>query len=49
MKVMMKKNMYVQPSVKTTEMVMVQTLCASGGTGKTLNNLNPNATTEVQL
>ncbi|MBO4250334.1 MAG: hypothetical protein J5884_03660 [Paludibacteraceae bacterium] len=45
----MTKNMYIQPSVKITEMVMVQTLCASGGGGTPLNNLNPNATTDLQL
>ena len=49
----MKKYIYVQPSVKVTEMVMIQTLCASGG-GNTPNPGVPlstftNATTDIQL
>lgn len=27
----MKKNSYIQPSVKAVEIMMVQTLCVSGG------------------
>ena len=51
----MTKNMYIQPSVKVTEMVMIQTLCASGGGGSTpepgipLSTFTPNATTDIQL
>ncbi len=49
----MTKNVYIQPSVKVTEMVMIQTLCASGG-GNTQNPGVPlstftNATTDIQL
>ena len=49
----MTKNMYIQPSVNITEMVMIQTLCASGG-GNTPNPGVPlstftNATTDIQL
>jgi len=42
----MKKYIYVQPSVKVTELVMVQTLCASGDGGW---KPDPNATTDEQL
>ena len=51
----MTKNMYIQPSVKVTEMEMIQTLCASGGGGSTpdpgvpLSTFNPGATTDIQL
>lgn len=47
----MKKNMYIQPSVSVTEMLMVQTLCASGDApgSKTLSPITPGATTPVQL
>ena len=45
----MTKNMYIQPSVKTIEMVMIQTLCASGDAGKTFSSINPAATTDDQL
>ncbi len=46
----MTKNMYIQPSVSVTEMLMVQTLCASGDSGsKTLSPMNPDATTDLQL
>ena len=48
----MTKNMYIQPSVSVTEMLMVQTLCASGGSGsgsKTLSPMDPDATTDLQL
>jgi len=49
----MKKYIYVQPSVKVTELEMIQTLCASGG-GNTPNPGVPlstftNATTDIQL
>lgn len=44
----MKKHMYIQPSVELTELVMVQTLCASGG-GASFSPLNPDATTDLQL
>ena len=47
----MTKNMYIQPSVSVTEMLMVQTLCASGGApgSKTLSPFTPGATTDIQL
>ncbi len=46
----MKKNMYIQPSVKMTEIVMVQTLCVSGGGGgSSFSPINPDATTDEQL
>lgn len=46
----MTKNMYIQPSVNVTEMLMVQTLCASGGSGSTtFSPFTPGATTDVQL
>ena len=51
----MKKYIYVQPSVKVTELEMIQTLCASGGGGSTpelgipLSTFTPNATTDIQL
>ena len=50
----MTKTMYMQPSVKVTEMIMVQTLCASGGgsipdSGVPLSNFTPGATTDEQL
>ena len=47
----MTKQMYIQPSVNVTEIVMVQTLCASGeGSGrKTISIINPDATTAVQF
>ena len=51
----MTKNIYVQPLVIATEMVMVQTLCASSGdsgstdSGRPLSSFDPNATTDVQL
>lgn len=46
----MTKNMYIQPSVSVTEMLMVQTLCASGGSGSTtFSPINPGATTDLQL
>ena len=49
----MTKNMYIQPSVKVTEVVMIQTLCASGG-GNTPDPGVPlstftGATTDTQL
>ena len=51
----MTKIMYIQPSVKVTEMIMVQTLCASGGgsstpdTGIPLSTFTTGATTDEQL
>ncbi len=47
----MTKNMYIQPSVKMTEIVMVQTLCVSGGGGggSSFSPINPDATTDEQL
>ena len=50
----MTKNMYIQPSVKVTELEMIQTLCASGGGGSTPEPGIPlstftNATTDIQL
>ena len=46
----MKKYIYVQPSVKVTELVMVQTLCASGDSGiSPFSPMDPNATTDEQL
>lgn len=49
----MTNNMYIQPSVKVTEMVMIQTLCASGGgntqdPGVPFSNFT-NGTTDIQL
>jgi hypothetical protein len=46
----MTKNMYIQPSVKATEIMMVQTLCVSGGGGgNTFSTIDPEATTGEQL
>ena len=50
----MKKQMYIQPSVKAVEIAMVQTLCASGGGGSSssgvpLSTFDPSATTDEQL
>lgn len=46
----MTKNMYIQPSVSVTEMLMVQTLCASGGGGSSVfSPINSGATTDLQL
>ena len=45
----MKKYLYIQPSVIVTEMVMVQTLCASGGGATPMSTIDPNATTDTQL
>ena len=50
----MTKTMYIQPSVKVTEMIMVQTLCASvggstTGAGVPLSTFTPGATTDEQL
>lgn len=47
----MTKNMYIQPSVSVTEMLMVQTLCASGDApgSITFSPIPPGATTDVQL
>ena len=46
----MKKHMYINPSVQVTEMVMVQTLCVSGGGGGgSFAPIDPNATTDEQL
>ena len=46
----MTKNMYIQPSVKITEMVMVQTLCASEGGGSTpFSPITSEAETDEQL
>lgn len=48
----MKKMMYIQPSVMVTEMVVVQTLCASGDPDSgsvTFSQFNPEATTDSQL
>jgi hypothetical protein len=48
----MKKMMYIQPSVMVTEMVVVQTLCASGNSDSglvTFSQFNPEATTDSQL
>ena len=46
----MTKNMYIQPSVSVTEMLMVQTLCASGDSGSTtFSPINTDATTDLQL
>ncbi len=44
----MNKNMYIQPSVEVTEMLITQTLCGSGG-NTLLGGLDPNATTDEQL
>ena len=44
----MKKNLYAQPSVNVTEMVMVQTLCASGDSSS-FSPIDPGATTDMQL
>jgi len=45
------KKTYLKPSVEVTELVMVNTLCASGtgGGDKTLSSFNVNATTDEQL
>ncbi len=46
----MTKNMYIQPSVSVTEMLMVQTLCASGDSGSTtFSPFDPDKKTPVQL
>jgi len=46
----MTKIMYIQPSVQVTEMIMVQTLCASGDpSGSSFSPMDPNATTDEQL
>ena len=45
----MNKNMYVQPSVEVTEMLITQTLCVSGGDTPLGGGLNPDATTDEQL
>lgn len=46
----MTKQMYIQPSVKATEIAMVQTLCASGGGGSSVfSPMDPDATTDEQL
>lgn len=47
----MTKNMYIQPSVSVTEMLMVQTLCASGDVpgSKTFSPFDPDKKTPVQL
>ncbi len=42
----MTKNMYIQPSVKVTDIVMDQALCVSNGGGW---YPNPGATTDEQL
>ena len=42
----MTKNIYIKPSVNTTELVMVQTLCSSGAP---FSHINPKATTNDQL
>lgn len=44
----MTKNIYIQPSVTITEMMMLQTLCASGG-GASFSSMDPAATTDEQL
>lgn len=45
----MKKNIYIQPSVKMTEIVIVQTLCTSSGGGSTFSTIDPSAETDNQL
>lgn len=41
---------YIQPSVKVTEIVMIQTLCVSGGGGgSSFAPIDPDATTDEQL
>ena len=49
----MTKNIYVMPSVQVTEMISVQTLCASAGTGggggNTFSGIDPGITTDEQL
>lgn len=47
----MTKNMYIKPSVSVTEMLMVQTLCASGDApgSTTFSPINTDATTDLQL
>lgn len=46
----MTKNMYIQPSVEVTEIMMVQTICESpAGGGDPLNVINPNISTDEQL
>lgn len=46
----MTKHMYIQPSVKVTDIVMVQTLCVSGGGGgSSAMPIPPGATTDEQL
>lgn len=47
--VTMTKAMYIQPSVKATEIVMAQTLCVSGGGSTTLPPIDSGATTDEQL
>jgi len=47
----MRKNMYIQPSVEVTEMIMTHTLCvsdpSSGGTS--MGGIDPNISTDEQL
>ncbi len=45
----MTKNMYIKPSVSVTGMLMVQTLCVSGGGSSSFSSMNPEATTDLQL
>lgn len=46
----MKKNMYIQPSIEVTEMIMTHTLCNSpAGGGGSLGGIDPNSTTDEQL
>lgn len=45
----MTKNMYIQPSVTVTEMLMVQALCVSGSTSSTFSTLDVDKTTPIQL
>lgn len=45
----MTKNVYIQPSVQVTEMMMVQALCTSGDPGSSGMPIPDGATTDGQL
>lgn len=45
----MTKTIYITPSVKVTDIVMVQTLCVSGGPGSSISGPTPGAITDEQL
>jgi len=45
----MTKNIYIQPSVFVTEMVMTQTLCASPAASTPFSYINPGLSTDEQL